>query len=183
MWVCLRGVLVPCWYILYTVLFYVLLCRTIQYCIVLHSRVVALCRGGSLLAKGILRWKSQWGAPPPTNPPNNAKHSWNDWIGLSWIPEASRGFLQNSFNFEFFRLFLFQQSCSNERKSEYLQTMRQMKIWDRAVKELIESEPELLKLSSFIDVIDASLTFPHADFIHMNDKWYSQLGEWFTTLM
>ena len=74
-------------------------------------------------------------------------------------------------------------NTTNGRKSEYLQTMRQMKIWDRAVKELIESEPELLKLSSFIDVIDASLTFPHADFIHMNDKWYSQLGEWFTTLM
>jgi len=74
-------------------------------------------------------------------------------------------------------------NTTNGRESEYPQTMRQMKSWDAAVKEMIESEPLLLGMSSFIDVIDASLTFPHADFIHMDDRWYSELGKWFIDFM
>jgi hypothetical protein len=74
-------------------------------------------------------------------------------------------------------------NTTNGRKSEFLQTMKQMKVWDRAVKELLESEPELRNVMSFLDVLDASLTFPHADFIHMGDTWYEQLGLWFTSLM
>ena len=74
-------------------------------------------------------------------------------------------------------------NTTNGKESEYLQTMKQMKIFDRGVKEMLESEPELLGMMSFLDVIDASLTFPHADYIHMDDNWYSQLGKWFITLM
>ena len=74
-------------------------------------------------------------------------------------------------------------NTTNGRKSEYPQTMKQMKSWDRAVKEMLESEPKLHGMMSFLDVIDASLTFPHADYIHMDDSWYMQLGQWFVSLM
>lgn len=71
----------------------------------------------------------------------------------------------------------------NGRKSKHLQTMKQMKVWDRAVMKLIESNPDLLAMMTYLDVFDASLTFPHADFIHMDDQWYSELGTFFTSFM
>ena len=74
-------------------------------------------------------------------------------------------------------------NTSNSMKSRYRQTYQLMKLWDDAVKQLIESEPELLERSTFVDVMDASLTEPHADFIHMGEKWYKSLGDWFISLM
>ena len=74
-------------------------------------------------------------------------------------------------------------NTTNGRESEYPQTMKQMKVWDRAVKELVESEPDLLRMSSYVDVLDASITFPHADYIHMDATWYHELGRWFISFM
>jgi hypothetical protein len=74
-------------------------------------------------------------------------------------------------------------NTTNGRKSEYPQTMKQMKGWDRAVKEMLESEPELRGMMSYIEVVDAAYKFPHADFIHMDASWYMQLGQLFVSLM
>jgi len=101
---------------------------------------------------------------------------------------TTKDFIQNVF----FMLKTMQQSCShmvwlgntcNGRESEYPQTMKQMKVWDRAVMELIESNPDLLNMMTYLDVLDASLTFPHADFIHMDDHWYNELGKFFISFM
>lgn len=71
----------------------------------------------------------------------------------------------------------------NKRKSRFPQHIAIMKSWDGGVKDLIAADPDLLGMSSFIDVLDASLNFPHADYIHMDDKWYKELGKWFTSFM
>jgi hypothetical protein len=52
-----------------------------------------------------------------------------------------------------------------------------------AVKEFIGGNAELSQMSSFVDVFDASITFRHADPIHMAPSWYKELGDWFVTLM
>lgn len=67
----------------------------------------------------------------------------------------------------------------NGRESKFPQTMKQMKVWDSAVKEMIEAEPDLMVMMTFVEVFDASLTFSHSDFIHMSNAWYEELGKFF----
>lgn len=74
-------------------------------------------------------------------------------------------------------------NTSSNRRSTYRQAKERMFHLEKGVKELIASEPELQEMLSFLDVIDASLTFPHKDYIHMYDKWYSLLGEWFINII
>ena len=52
-----------------------------------------------------------------------------------------------------------------------------------AVKDLIVGNAELRHMSSFVDVFDASINFPHNDHVHMVDSWYQELGNWFVSLM
>lgn len=61
-------------------------------------------------------------------------------------------------------------------ESHHLQTIDNMKSWDNAVRELIGMETEFFHNMSFIDVHNASLTWPHDDHIHMKSDWYQQLG-------
>ena len=70
-------------------------------------------------------------------------------------------------------------NTTNKEPTRFPQTMERMISFDKGVKELIGSEPELLSMMSFIDVIDASLTHPHDDFIHMDKFWYNKFGFWF----
>lgn len=70
-------------------------------------------------------------------------------------------------------------NTSNNQKTKYRQTKENIMRLEKGVKEMIGSEPELLSMMSYIDVIDASLEHPHADFIHMDEDWYIQLGKWF----
>jgi len=66
-------------------------------------------------------------------------------------------------------------SSSNEN-STYKQTIPLTKSWDRAVTEMIESETKFTHKISFIDVHESSLTYPHADYIHMTRDWYEKLA-------
>mmetsp|Transcript_6838 Transcript_6838/g.10245 ORF Transcript_6838/g.10245 Transcript_6838/m.10245 type:complete len:423 (+) Transcript_6838:138-1406(+) len=65
----------------------------------------------------------------------------------------------------------------------FLQTMENMKQMDTEIKEVIESEPELRSMVSFIDVHDASLFRPHMDFVHMGSDWCTDLGNWLASYM
>ena len=48
---------------------------------------------------------------------------------------------------------------------------------------MIERNPELLQMSSFVDVFDASVDTPHNDYVHLNNKWYRDMGMWFSKLI
>ena len=62
---------------------------------------------------------------------------------------------------------------------EHIQTKEKMKLWDVSVKKMIEVEPTLHRMMSFIDVHNASLTHAREDHIHMDQNWYKLLGFWF----
>jgi len=77
-----------------------------------------------------------------------------------------------------------------KKHPEFSQTKELVLKWDRAVKSMIESKPELFRMMSYIEVGESSYTHPHAvhadgrpDFIHMDADWYEQLGQWFISLM
>jgi len=63
------------------------------------------------------------------------------------------------------------------------QTMSNMIQIDTDVKDVIESDPELHAMVSFIDVHNASLFRPHADFVHMKQSWCKDLGGWLSSFM
>lgn len=67
----------------------------------------------------------------------------------------------------------------------YMQTMENMKQMDINVKNTIQELPmELQARMSFIDVHDASLFYPHIDFIHMHPKpWGHNLANWFASIL
>ena len=48
---------------------------------------------------------------------------------------------------------------------------------------MIVKEPNLHRMMSYIDVVEASYKYPHAGHIHMHDCWYEKLGDWFHTLL
>ncbi len=74
-------------------------------------------------------------------------------------------------------------NTSSNRRSTFPQAKLRMLSLEKGIKEMLVSHPELLDMMSFVDVIDASLTYPHKDFIHMYDKWYFLLGEWFINII
>jgi len=75
-------------------------------------------------------------------------------------------------------------NTSNMKDEErFLQTKALMRLWDGAVKEMIEAEPAFHNITSFIDVHNASLTWPHRDHIHMENHWYEKLGNELITPM
>ena len=62
--------------------------------------------------------------------------------------------------------------------SDYPQTPALVKTWNMAVREMIAQSnfgPAVL----FIDVHTASKVYPRMDRIHMQDKWYELLGNFF----
>lgn len=63
----------------------------------------------------------------------------------------------------------------------YVQTEDLMKLYDVAVKNLISNSPSLLKMTTFINVFESSIDWPHADHIHMDNVWYDRLGKWLIT--
>ena len=65
-------------------------------------------------------------------------------------------------------------SSSNENQ-KYKQTYALTKLWNRAVMDMIANSKFSHKMS-FIDVHEASWTYPHADHIHMTRDWYEKLG-------
>lgn len=62
--------------------------------------------------------------------------------------------------------------------TNFPQTERLMKSYDEAVMKLLTHSRVLNRMSSFINVFDESMNWPHADHIHMNDSFYHKLGEW-----
>lgn len=58
------------------------------------------------------------------------------------------------------------------------QTEKAMKEYNEAVKELLTKSRVLNRMSSYIDIFDASLNWPHADHIHMDDMFYHKFGDW-----
>ena len=92
MWVCLRGVLVPCWYILKCIIL-----RTIvPYYSVLYCAAQSCRRVVSwwlIIGEGNFEMEKPMGsATTNQSTQQNAKHSWNDWIVLDWIVLDSRSF-------------------------------------------------------------------------------------------
>lgn len=85
-------------------------------------------------------------------------------------------------------LSLFKTECShfiwlsntspNDDSSSYVQTESLMRQYDDAVKILISKSTSLKKMTSFINVFDASVKWPKSDHIHMDDMWYHNLGKW-----
>jgi hypothetical protein len=67
----------------------------------------------------------------------------------------------------------------------YPQTMENMKQMDINVKNVIQELPkEMQAMMSFIDVQDASLFYPHMDFVHMQpNPWVHDLGSWFASIL
>ena len=61
---------------------------------------------------------------------------------------------------------------------KFTQTMENMKQIDLDVKDVIEADSKLNAMVSFIDVHDASLFAPHSDFVHMDNSWCRDLGNW-----
>jgi hypothetical protein len=55
--------------------------------------------------------------------------------------------------------------------------------WNTAVRYMLESTPDFMHKSSFMDVFNASISFPHADNIHMHPTWYRALGSTFASLI
>lgn len=61
---------------------------------------------------------------------------------------------------------------------EHIQTKEKMKLmWYVSVKKMIEVEPTLHCMMSFIDFHNASLTHALEDHIHMDQNWYKLLGD------
>lgn len=59
---------------------------------------------------------------------------------------------------------------------KYFQTVNQTQSWNAGVKEILARTPKLLPKAVFVDVFEASRSWPHNDNIHMNDAWYAHLG-------
>ena len=65
------------------------------------------------------------------------------------------------------------------------QTMELTKEWNEGVRVMIESIPELQRMTSYVDVYEASVDKPHRpdDHIHLLDSWYGEIGLWFSSLV
>ena len=74
---------------------------------------------------------------------------------------------------------------SRENPKNWPQTIERTKEWNDGVRAMIENNLELLRMSSYVDVFDASLDIPHKpdDHIHLLDTWYGDIGNWFSTLI
>jgi hypothetical protein len=55
--------------------------------------------------------------------------------------------------------------------------------WNTAVRFMLESTTDFMHKSSFVDVYNASISFPHADNIHLLSTWYRALGSTFASLI
>jgi hypothetical protein len=57
--------------------------------------------------------------------------------------------------------------------------------WNMAVHDLLESTPDFRHKSSFVDLFNASISFPRprGDNIHMSRPWYIALGATFASLI
>mmetsp|Transcript_25446 Transcript_25446/g.53208 ORF Transcript_25446/g.53208 Transcript_25446/m.53208 type:complete len:381 (-) Transcript_25446:36-1178(-) len=67
-------------------------------------------------------------------------------------------------------------TANKKDDDKYPQTKELMKQWDTATKRMIEAEPTLRDMMTFIEVRRAALRWPHADHIHLDDAWYKKLG-------
>ena len=77
-------------------------------------------------------------------------------------------------------------TAPNQDMSNFPQTETLMRSYDLAVKEYIATTmPRSLRhMTSFINIFDSSMKWPHDDHIHMDNLWYHKLGQWFVnTLM
>lgn len=66
--------------------------------------------------------------------------------------------------------------------THYPQTRETIKSLNDAVYDFLVSTPEWKEQITFIDVYNASLSWPHKDYIHMDSHWYRDFGNWFTNL-
>jgi hypothetical protein len=57
-----------------------------------------------------------------------------------------------------------------------VQKISQTQSWNVGVKNILSRTPELLHKIAFVDVFEASRSWPHRDNIHMDSAWYEQLG-------
>jgi hypothetical protein len=55
--------------------------------------------------------------------------------------------------------------------------------WNTAVRYMLENTTDFMHKSSFIDVFNASISFPHNDNIHLHPTWYRALGSMFASLI
>jgi hypothetical protein len=55
--------------------------------------------------------------------------------------------------------------------------------WNTAVSNLLENTRDLRHKSTFVDVFHASISFPHADNMHMDPTWYRALGAMFASMI
>ena len=67
---------------------------------------------------------------------------------------------------------------TNDTIHKWPQTEEMMRSLDEAVKKLLTHSRVLNRMSSFINVADESMNWPHADHVHMDDSFYYKLGEW-----
>lgn len=67
--------------------------------------------------------------------------------------------------------------------SKFMQTVERAKEWNEAVKKMIAGNQVLHKMTTYVDVYDASLNRPHIDHIHLEDSWYKSIGNWFARVI
>lgn len=65
----------------------------------------------------------------------------------------------------------------------YIQTVAIVKEWNEAVKNLILMNQELHKMTTYVDVYDASIDKYHVDHIHLKPNWYNDIGILFARVM
>eukprot|EP00173_Palmaria_palmata_P001041 Plantae.Rhodophyta-Palmaria_palmata.ctg1547.p1 GENE.Plantae.Rhodophyta-Palmaria_palmata.ctg1547~~Plantae.Rhodophyta-Palmaria_palmata.ctg1547.p1 ORF type:complete len:469 (-),score=28.09 Plantae.Rhodophyta-Palmaria_palmata.ctg1547:282-1688(-) len=65
---------------------------------------------------------------------------------------------------------------------DYAQQKSQTALWNLAVLEILKGDAFVEK-STFIDVFNASIRWPHGDNIHMDGSWYSSLNSLFRKLV
>jgi hypothetical protein len=65
----------------------------------------------------------------------------------------------------------------------YTQGFNRTLEWNTAVRYMLESTTDFMHKSSFVDVFNASINFPHVDNIHMSSTWYNALGSTFASLI
>lgn len=68
-------------------------------------------------------------------------------------------------------------NTANKRDdAKFPQTKALMEQWDGAIQRMIEGEPRLRAMMTFVEVRRAALRWPHVDHIHLDDAWYDRLG-------
>ena len=72
---------------------------------------------------------------------------------------------------------------TSPKTDDFLQKKAQTQDWNLGVGDMLLRDDTLRSMSSFVDIFDASTTFPHEDNVHMHGSWYKQLAAIFLKII